>query len=183
MSGLPETDDSSPDLNPAELARFKKASILEIKKVLRGFYESSRRDPMSLFRTLSKMLGRATTVSRNHHVQMAYTTLDNATLCLYVPSDISDADIERYKGAIDRVIKPELVQLARKLDRAAQDQVLEAVRNSLYDLEEARAKLTGAEFDPVDERLLAVAGDSDITKVANFSGDWVRLLLNDVFKE
>lgn len=167
------------DLNAPKVDSFNRESIPKIREFLDRIYAEYRRDPMRIFSTLSIMLGREIYVREDYNAKIPYVVLADGALSLHVLHGMEEPEREEYKAIIRTVIKPELVKLAKELDRAVQHQLLEDARKALKKLDEARKSLRGETFDFIDKRLLAVNEDADIANV----GTEIKALLDGVFNQ
>jgi hypothetical protein len=181
--GNPEVDLSAPDA-----IAFIQKSVPEIKAVLDSIYVQKGREPLRIFSLLAGMLGSKIYVRREFNAKIPYVTLADGALSLHVLPNAGEDVVVRYKAMIEAAIKPELIKLAKALEREAQDQVIRAAQKAIQELQTARQKLGGVEFPPMDERLLALenrseGGEGPVISTVKYSGDQVRSLLDNVFKQ
>lgn len=166
------------DLNSPKVLNFKEASIPKIRATLQNLYTTYHRNPMAIFRVLALMLGRKIKVIQDYNAKTPFVNLADGTLSVYVVHAMSKAERDEYVAIAEAAIKPELVRLAKELDRTVQLQLLEAGRKNVQELKAARVSLTGEVFEPIDERLLAVTEEREAAVIRTE----VQELLDSVFK-
>ncbi len=184
MTNLPKKDgEETLDINQndSNVRIFVSASQKKIGDVLQSMYVQCNRDEARMFATLAKMLGREIDVRNDYNASSPYVELANGTLSLYFKDlyEVTAEEIVRYKQLVQTLIKPKLVEFAKKLDRMAQDGILENAREALGNLEQSRNAMSGIDFDPLDERLTGILVEPE-AEVEGGVGD-VRDLLRDVF--
>ncbi len=168
------------DISDPNVASFKERSTEKIQAELETWYGSYGRDTMRIMTTLATLVGRDIEVRPDNSARLPYATLDHGALTLH-GKEFEAADREKYKAIIEALIKPELVALVKELDLVVQEQLVAEAQSRIRDLEAARQKLTGVEFDPMDSRLLAVQGEEPIGDSSSRFGDRAKDLLDNVF--
>lgn len=172
-----------PTLSDAEAGSFKRASIPRIKDWVDRLYPDCHRDPMGILSLVATTASRPVRVQRDYNANIPYAVPVGGAIELHVLHKVPDDVVAKYKTFIDVEFKPELVRVAKELDRAAQEDLITEARKGVAELNGVRQSLPGAKFDSIDERLLAVANEPDVYTVSVDQSGRVKALLDNVFSQ